>query len=156
MKNFRDKLETHYNNENKNSPLRNVKVSYTRYFIVLFLRRVLKSNAQTYIAERQKKRYIARKTLDISYSNAESYIRPRKLLCFCKLHLVAGFLATLAVIRAFDPVRGPASNETFNNRGTRVARALERSNMPNTTVSAAALPKVVSRMKSQREMIFTK
>jgi len=141
-----------------NSPLRNVKVSYTWYFIVLFLRRALKSNAQTYIAERQKRRYIARKTLDISYSysNAESYIRPRKLLCFCKLHLVAGFLATLAVIRAFDPVRGPASNETFNNRGTRVARALERSNMPNTTVSAAALPKVVSRMKSQREMIFTK
>lgn len=141
-----------------NSPLRNVKVSYTWYFIVLFLRKALKSNAQTYIAERQKRRYIARKTLDISYSysNAESYIRPRKLLCFCKLHLVAGFLAMLAVIRAFDPVRGPASNETFNNRGTRVARALERSNMPNTTVSAAALPKVVSRMKSQREMIFTK
>lgn len=141
-----------------NSPLRNVKVSYTRYFIVLFLRRALKSNAQTYIAERQKKGGIAHKTLDISYSysNAESYIRPRKLLCFCKPHLVAGFLATLAVIRAFDPVRGPASNETFNNHGTRVARALQRSNMPNTTVSAAALPKVVSRMKSQREMIFTK
>lgn len=47
-----------------------------------------------------------------------------KLLCLCKLQLAADFLATLAVIRAFDPVRAPTASETFNNRGACVVRAL--------------------------------